>query len=85
MKFMKLLITQNDLKCVQFSWILWKHSINYGTKAWFLNSHGLGESAAYGFQTLAKGAVPLYSVNIMKFYRHDQDSNLDRCGENQTC
>ena len=31
--------------------------------------------------------VPHYSVvvNIMKFYRHDQDSNPDRCGENQTC
>ena len=31
--------------------------------------------------------VPLYSVvvNIMKFYRHDRDSNPDRCSENQTC
>ena len=31
--------------------------------------------------------VPLYSVvvNIMKVYRHDRDSNADRCGENQTC
>ena len=26
--------------------------------------------------------VPHYSVN---FYRHDRDSNPDRCGENQTC
>ena len=48
-------------------------------------SHGLGERVAYGFQTLAR--VPYYSlvVNIMKFYRHDRDSNPDRCGENQTC
>ena len=31
--------------------------------------------------------VPLYSVveNIMKCYRHDQDSNPGLCGENQTC
>ena len=31
--------------------------------------------------------VPLYSVvvNIMKFYRHDRDSNPGRCDENQTC
>ena len=31
--------------------------------------------------------VPHYSVvvNIMKFYRHDRDSNTDRCCENQTC
>ena len=30
-------------------------------------------------------SVPLYSVvvNIMQFYRHDRDSNPDRCGENQ--
>ena len=29
----------------------------------------------------------LYSVvvNIMKFYRHDRDTNPDRFGENQTC
>ena len=24
-------------------------------------------------------------VNIMKFYRHDRDTNPNRCGENQTC
>ena len=31
--------------------------------------------------------VPQYSVveNIMKFYRHDRDSNPDLCGEIQTC
>ena len=31
--------------------------------------------------------IPHYSVvvNIIKFYRHDQDWNHDRCGENQTC
>ena len=48
-------------------------------------SHGLGEPLAYGFSDLPR--VPPYSVvvNIMKFYRHDRDSNPDRCGENQTC
>ena len=38
-------------------------------------------------RTIMLPRVPLYSVvvNIMKFYRHDRDSNPDRCGENQTC
>ena len=44
-------------------------------------SHGLGEPMAYGFQTLAYSVA----VNIMKFYRHDQDSNPDLCSENQRC
>ena len=49
-------------------------------------SHGLGEPVAYGFQTLAQ-RVLLYSVVVknMKFYRHEQDSNPDRCSEYQTC
>ena len=48
-------------------------------------SHGLGEPVSYGFQTLAKGAAHSVVLNIMKFYRHDRDSNPDRCGESQTC
>ena len=48
------------------------------------NTQILGILGSLGGLHLAR--VTHYSIVVnMKFYRHERNSNPDRCGENQTC